>query len=98
MSKIELNGVAGTGKGYAMLSLNEHYMKFYAGKEVRVWRGAPLNRLIVHGWSAGLSKEQVIIDCMIHGYALCVVEPAIERIWAWWDASYVEYCKTQEAS
>lgn len=96
MSKIELNGVAGTGKGYAMLSLNEHYMKFYAGREVHRWHGATLDKLIVHGWSAGLCKEQVLIDCMNHGYALCVAEPAIERVWKWWDDSYAEYCKAEQ--
>lgn len=79
-----------------MLSLNEHYMKFYAGKEVHRWRGATLDKLIVHGWSAGFCKEQVLIDCMNHGYALCVAEPAIERIWKWWDNSYTEYMKSQE--
>lgn len=96
MSKIELNGVAGTCKGYAMLSLNEHYMKFYAGKDVRPIRGVTMNKIIVHGWSAGLCKQQVLIDCVHQGYSLCVAEPAIECIWKWWDNSYAEFCKAEQ--
>ena len=80
-----------------MLNLNDHYVMFYLGKEVRPVRGATLKMIIEHAWGAGICKEQAIIDCMHQGFALCVTEPAVERIWAWWDNSYAEYCKTQES-
>lgn len=79
-----------------MTKLNDYYLRYYSGKDARPIRGVTMKMIIEHSWSAGICKEQTLIDCMIQGYALCVAGPAIERIWAWWDASYAEYCKTQE--
>lgn len=91
-----LANAVGTLKSNDTLSLNEYYITYYLGKDVHPIRGVTLKQIIEHGWGTSLHKAQVLIDCMHQGYSLCVAVPAIERIWAWWDNSYAEFCNAEQ--
>lgn len=54
-------------------------------------RGTPLNTIIIDGWSRGLTFQQTRDECLQMGFALCVAEPQIHRIWQREDEALAEY-------
>lgn len=80
------------GFGMPDFDLNQFYVRHYLGRPVFISHGAKLESIAAHAWGTGICYEQAVIDCMQHGYALCIAKPAVLRVWARWDASYAAYC------
>lgn len=71
------------------MTVNEYFMKYYNPTKSGVNRKHKLMPIIQHGWC--LSYEQVICDCLIMGYSLCVVEPLVEGIYKQMDEEFAEW-------